>query len=125
MDNRGFLRTLEAVLAVVIVFLFIYYAGRGSGDGDDRYVQGVKSLQESILDEITKNDDFRECIVTTDIDKFNALAEEKVSNCINEEFDKDKCSKKIDCFIDGSLPLRYKEEYAFTICSPTDPGSCS
>ena len=126
MNKRGFLRTLEAILAVVIVFLFIYYAGRGSGDKDARYVQGVKSLQESILDEISKNDDFRECIVSSEMNKFNVDAEKfEASNCIDQPEYKDKCVEKIDCYIEGSLPPRYRDKYAFTICSLNEIGSCS
>lgn len=124
MNKRGFLRTLEAILAVIIVFLFIYYAGRTSGDKDARYVQGVRSLQESILDEISKNDDFRECIVSSDVKTFNENAEGfKASNCIDQE--REKCVEEIDCYIEGSLPLRYKDKYKFTICDPKDLGRCT
>ncbi len=124
MDKRGFIRTLEAVLAIVIVFIFIYYAGRSSSGEDARYVAGVRSLQESILNDISKNDNFRECIVNSDINKFNTDVESfKANNCIGQ--DRANCAEKIDCYIEGSLPLRYKNKYAFTICSPSDPGSCS
>jgi len=123
-DKRGFIRTLEAVLAIVIVFLFIYYAGRGSSDGDARYVQGIRSLQESILDDASKNDNFRECIVNSEINKFNGDVESfSASNCIGQ--DRANCAEEIDCYFEGSLPLRYKEKYAFTICAPSDLGSCS
>ena len=124
MNKKGFLRTLEAILAIIIVFLFIYYAGRGSGDRDMRYVQGIRSLQESILDEISKNDDFRECIVSAEISKFNDDIDKfKANNCMSQ--DRDNCAEEIDCHVEGSLPSRYKEKYAFTICSPKDLGSCS
>ncbi|MBS3150761.1 hypothetical protein J4443_00050 [Candidatus Woesearchaeota archaeon] len=123
MNKRGFIRTLEAVAAIIIVFLFIYYAGRNSQE-DTRFVQGIRSLQESILDDVGKNDDFRECIVNSGIADFNQIVEGfKASNCINIK--QDNCAKDVDCYIEGSLPLRYKERYAFTICSPSDLGSCS
>ena len=123
MNKRGFIRTLEAVLAIIIVFLFIFYAGK-SKDGDERFVQGIRSLQESILDEISKNDEFRECIVSGDIVAFNKEVEEfEADGCIGT--DMDKCSKEVDCYIEGSLPPRYREKYAFTICSPENLGSCS
>ncbi len=124
MNKRGFIRTLEAVLAIIIVFLFIFYAGK-SKDGDERFVQGIRSLQESILDEISKNDEFRECIVSSDINGFNQIAEQEVSNCINQPQEPSLCAKEVDCYIEGSLPPRYREKYAFTICSPSDPGSCT
>ena len=123
MNKRGFIRTLEAVAAIIIVFLFIYYAGRSS-EKDARFVQGIRSLEESILDDISKNDGFRECVVNSDVADFNNIVEGfKANNCISTK--QDKCAKDIDCYIEGSLPLRYKQKYAFTICSPSDPGSCS
>ncbi|MEK6856835.1 MAG: hypothetical protein AABX49_02350 [Nanoarchaeota archaeon] len=123
MNKRGFIRTLEAVLAIVIVFLFIFYAGK-SKSGDERFVQGIRSLQESILDEISKDDGFRECVVSANIVDFNKEVEEFDANdCIGDDLD--KCSTEIDCYIEGSLPPRYREKYAFTICSPSDPGSCT
>ncbi|MBI2507323.1 hypothetical protein HYV89_00025 [Candidatus Woesearchaeota archaeon] len=120
MNKRGFLRTLEAVIAVVIVFLFIYYAGKSSGDKDARYVQGIRSLQESVLDEISKNDDFRECIVSTSNDDTDG-------NDIRDivEIGEGGRCKEIDTFIKDSLPTRFKERYAFNVCNPLDLGSCS
>lgn len=123
MNKRGFIRTLEAVVAIIIVFLFIYYAGRSS-DKDERFVQGIKSLEESILNDISKNDGFRDCIVSSDVNAFNELAGKSVSNCMNQKHE-NQCAKGIDCYIEGSLPLKYKNNYAFTICSPTDSGGCS
>ena len=122
MNKRGFIKTLEAVLAVIIVFLFIYYLGRSGGE-DARFVQGIRSLEESVLNEISKDDSFRECIVNSDVTVFNQIVDDfQASNCIS--IPQDKCAKDIDCYIEGSLPLRYREKYAFTICSPSDPG-CS
>ena len=47
MDKKGFIRTLEAVIAVIVVFVFIYSVGRG-GYESTREVDSIKSLQESI-----------------------------------------------------------------------------
>jgi len=118
MNKRGFLRTLEAVIAVIIVFLFIYYAGRSS-DKDTRFVQGIRSLEESILNDISKNDAFRDCIVSASGDVNN-----------NKKVDYTEIGDGVFCldikrFIEDSLPSRYKDNYAFTVCDPKDLGRCT
>jgi len=121
MNKRGFLRTLEAVIAVIIVFLFIYYAGRSS-DKDARFVQGIRSLEESILNDISKNDAFRECIVTTSLADSNDDDNEKAD--VQEIGEGGRCPD-VKKFIEDSLPSRYKDNYAFTVCDPKEPGTCS
>jgi len=123
MNKRGFLRTLEAVIAVIIVFLFIYYAGRSS-DKDARFVQGIRSLEESILNDISKNDAFRECIVTTSLADTDTDGKGKGKADVQEIGEGGRCPD-VKKFIEGSLPSRYKDNYAFTVCDPKDLGRCT
>ena len=119
MNKRGFIRTLEAVVAIIIVFLFIYYAGRSS-DKDTRFVQGIKSLEESILNDISKNDGFRDCIVTTSLADTNGNGKADV-----QEIGEGATCPEVKQFIEDSLPSRYRNNYAFTVCDPKELGSCT
>ena len=123
MNKRGFLRTLEAVIAVIIVFLFIYYAGRSS-DKDARFVQGIRSLEESILNDISKNDAFRECIVTTSLADTDTDGKGKGKADVQEIGEGATCPE-VKQFIEDSLPSRYRNNYAFTVCDPKELGSCT
>tara|TARA_Y100000034_G_scaffold512_1_gene633 strand:- start:3132 stop:3590 length:459 start_codon:yes stop_codon:yes gene_type:complete len=109
MDKRGFIRTLEAVIAVIVVFVFIYSVGRG-GYESTREVDSIKSLQESILSEISKNDALRECIVNTPPNQLK-----------NIEKDGSRCGE-VDTFIKESLPPRFLKKYRFNVCDPKNLG---
>ena len=110
MDKKGFIRTLEAVIAVIVVFVFIYSVGRG-GYESTREVDSIKSLQESILSEISKNDGFRECIVTASTKNIKKIKKDGKGVC-----------PEIDMFIKGSLPPRFLGKYKFNVCDPKNLG---
>lgn len=113
MDKKGFIRTLEAVIAVIVVFVFIYSVGR-AGYESGRDVENIRSLEESILSEISKNDEYRECIVTTSGDTNN-------NNIADiQEIEKGTFCPEIKIFIEESLPKRFvdKGKYRFNVCDP-------
>lgn len=110
MNKRGFIRTLEAIIAVIIVFVFIYYVG-SSSDKEYRTLESIKTLQESILSEISKNDGFRDCIVN--------------SQNIQEIKNNGKECPEIGKFIEDNLPTRFKTRYRFNVCDPNQMKTCS
>src|SRR3989344_6288126 len=117
MNNKGFMRTLEAVIAVMIVFMFIYFVGRSGYDDNEREIQNIRSLQESILKDISSNDDYRGCIVSIPISSFNNVADEKAND--------PPCAVEIRNFISDSLPVKFKNKHKFNICDPQELGSCT
>lgn len=118
MNKRGFIRTLEAVIAIILIFLFIFFVGKGDGRADLELVQSVRSLQESVLDDISKKDNFRECIVATPVNIFNEVASGK-------NIEGGECVVEIRAFIANSLPNRFKEDHEFTVCDPEQLGTCT
>lgn len=109
---------------------------RSSTDEDARYVEGIRSLQESILNDISKNDVFRKCIVEyspldqnendrDDIsEKENPYAysgSNPLSPCLN--------TKRISEFIDESVPERFSgqgDHFDFIVCGTSaDDFPCS
>jgi hypothetical protein len=135
MNKRGFVRTLEAVLAVIVVFLFIFYAGGSSSDEEGRFVDGIKSLQESILDDISKNDEMRKCVVEyasldTDANGRDDISDHGVNKGEDAYLDSTSpCfgTQRISEFIDESLPGRFSgqgENFEFTVCEAEGGGQC-
>ena len=116
MDKRGFVRTLEAVIAVIIIFTFIFFVGR-SESGNEKEIQNVRSLQESILSDISSNDIYRDCIVTTSVEDFNNVAEGNS----NEP----ACALEIKKFISDSLPGKFRDNHQFNVCDPKELGTCT
>jgi|SRR3989344_2537601 len=121
-NKRGFIRTLEAVIAIVIVFLFIFYASKSSTGEDKRFVEGIKSLQESILNDISKNNEFRKCIVEYNpLDQNNNSRDDISDESAYAKAD-NPCSGtgKISDFIDESVPTRFRkqgEHFEFIVCN--------
>ena len=113
MNKKGFIRTLEAVLAVIVIFIFIYSVGRGGYSGD-RDVESIKSLQESILGEISRNDEFRDCIVTATAEEIKQINNEGGMGC-----------PEVKVFIESALPPRFLKEYKFNVCDPARLQDCS
>jgi len=63
MNNKGFLRILEALIAIIIIFMFTYYIMPKNTEKSDVEGEKIKLLQQTILDEISHNEGFRNCIL--------------------------------------------------------------
>ena len=63
MNNKGFLRILEAVIAIIIIFMFTYYITPKDTEKIDVEGEKIKLLQKTILNEISYNENFRDCIL--------------------------------------------------------------
>ncbi len=68
MNNKGFLRILEAVIAIIIIFMFTYYIMPKNAEKNDVEGDKIRLLQKTILDEISHNEGFRDCILDKDKD---------------------------------------------------------
>ena len=63
MNRKGFIRTLEAVIAVIIVLGIILALAPERTTTDSAIPANVKETQTYILDQITTNDQYRSCIL--------------------------------------------------------------
>ena len=111
MDKRGFIRTLEAVLAVLIVVIFVFTIAQQSTYINERQMRAMRGIEEGILRGILQNDNMRSCIVGTanedlDGDRVNDLVE------IGEGT---RCSDVKD-FVEDSLPKRFQTSYNLQVC---------
>jgi hypothetical protein len=106
MNKKGFIKTVEAIIEILIIFIFIYYVTPKINENPE--IKGIKSLQTEILKGISENEDFRECIITSE-DFTITKTEQSVCPNIKE-------------FIDSSLTPLYKNKYQLDVCLE---GSCS
>ena len=121
MDKKGFIRTLEAVIAILIVFVFIYVLMQDSLTSKSKTSDSIKSMEEEILRGISESESDidtdsikvvtkRSCIValTSDIDfsKNYGNLNDVDKNCVNA----------IKKYVEDSLPVKFKQNYALTIC---------
>ena len=114
MNKRGFIKTLEAVLAVLIVFIFIFsLSQKGSSNNA---VQTMKDMQEGLLSGISKDDKFRSCIVSATKENLPFIG---VGN------EQDPCFEEgLKDYITNSLPSRFvkqgDERYRIWVCDVND-----
>ena len=107
MGKRGFIKTLEAVLAVIIVFIFMFTVRQTSGDS---VVSSMRDIQEGLLTGVSQDDMFRNCIVTSPDFVFSGI----VGNnpCLN---------KDLKGYVENSLPSRFRDRYIIQAC---DANNC-
>lgn len=100
-NNRGFLRTLEAVVAILIILALIVYLAP-SKKLETGVPSNVKEAKEFILKEILTNKTLRECI------------SDNIGDC------KTACESKLKNFISSNVPFGY--DYGCEICGAGDQG---
>lgn len=115
MEKRGFIKTLEAVLATMIVFIFIFTMGQ-KGDSVNSSAEAMRNIQEGLLTGISQNDAFRSCI--TQSPKPSLLF-------IGTGAEQDTCKKEnLKGYITDSLPSRFvksgDERYKLLVCDVND-----
>lgn len=114
MNKRGFIKTLEAVLAVIIVFIFIFTLSQKSSS--DNNIKTMRDMQEGLLSGISKNDNFRSCIVSAQKASLPYIG---AGNAQDPCFEED-----IKGYITKSLPSRFvkqgDERYRMWVCDVDD-----
>ena len=110
MNNKGFLRILEAVIAIIIIFMFTYYIMPKNTEKSDVEGDKIRLLQKTILNEISYNEGFRDCILGK----------------LGKNLDGwDTCKSDITTYAEG-LDKRYQGKISIVRCSitSTDCESC-
>ena len=93
MHKKGYIKTIEAVVAIVFILGFIYMATpREKTDIGEEIPSNVKAAHNLIMSEFLRNDTLREYVAKGDRDS-------------------------VDPFISNNIPGGY--DYAFEICSST------
>ncbi|MEK6951527.1 MAG: hypothetical protein AABX29_00775 [Nanoarchaeota archaeon] len=129
MNKQGFIKTVEAIIAVLIIFIFIYYVTPKSTTNQD--TSDIKKLQEEILKGISEKEIYRECITAEDnqvllwIQGNNGI-DTNFAIPISTNFSPTKCTPTnipngIKTFIEQSLTQKFQNNYRLIICTQ---GSC-
>jgi hypothetical protein len=105
MNKRGFIKTLEAVLAIMVVFIFIFSVSQKS-DKKDSNAEAMRNIQEGILNGISQNDIFRNCIINTPDGELNLIPMSKCGD--------------IKTYIEGTIPPRFGDRYFVQVCGEVD-----
>ena len=119
MNKQGFIKTVEAIIAVLIIFIFIYYVTPKSSDNKD--TSDIKKLQEEILKGISENEIYRGCIVTCPNEITCTIKGNEHPGFNSPECTTNDIPTAMQTFIEKSLTPKFQTNYQLVICTQ---GSC-
>ncbi|MEK6951539.1 MAG: hypothetical protein AABX29_00835 [Nanoarchaeota archaeon] len=123
MNKQGFIKTVEAIIAVLIIFIFIYYITPKSTGNKE--TNDIKELQAEILKGISENEVYRECIVSCPDGSICTIEKSGISNNFNTQTCTNNNNIPADMkgFIEKSLTPKFKDNYQLVICTQGNCGS--
>lgn len=101
MDNKGFLRTLEAIIAIIMVLGFILFITPSKPLSTGEVPGTVEASQNLILEEFANNKTYRDCILQS-----------KADSCRSSGIS--PCNLYFEEFIQKSIPAGY--EFNCEVC---------
>ena len=78
MDKKAYIRTMEAILAIIIIFIFIFTI-LPRQEQQDIEPRETRLLRESILNEIGRNETFRQQVLNDNNSSINVYVGQAVS----------------------------------------------
>src|SRR3989344_8141844 len=101
-NKRGYLRTLEALIGIIIVFGVILFVNQKNVEVELGVPGIVESSQRAILDQISQDADYRECVLNYD-------SGDNPGSCssVGYYITLPDCSVDIIDLIEGNLPYGY------------------
>jgi len=117
MNKKGYLRMIEAVIAIVIIFGFILTVLPKKAQDTGAIPPELDSTLRAILEEAQNNEEFRSCLLlNNDINLVTATNPLQVTkknlNCLGEQ-------------ISSSLSSLSPWDYAFAICPTNNLNDCA
>jgi|SRR3989344_5265373 len=110
--KKGFIKTLEAVIAVILIVSFLFYVINKSGVRESEVPKNIEEAQRFILNTVSENKTFRECIIKSGVSVDNGLA------CKIDGADLGNCVFGINQFIKKNIPAGY--DYECEICGQVE-----
>ena len=101
MDKKGFIRTMEAVISVILLFSFIFFMSYYNAPETSEAPFIIRNTHNFIFEEIVYNSTFRDCII------------QKAHDGSCRQYDltgADACMKYVDDFVKANSPEGYEYE---------------
>lgn len=111
-NKKGFIKTLEAVIAVILIISFLFYVINKSSVRESEVPKNIEEAQTFILNAVSENKTFRECIVNSIISVDRGLA------CKIDGADLNNCVFGINEFVKKNIPAGY--DYECEICGKVE-----
>lgn len=101
MNNKGFIRTLEAVIAVIIILGIILAVAPEKNKQESATPANVREAQSFILNQIATNNQYRDCIIKTTVEGECSIVCIGIAN--------------VDTLVRDNVPKQY--DYRCEICN--------
>ena len=122
MYKKGYLRTIEAILAILLVFGFLLTV-LPKGNKDDvegyRVPVALELTSVALLEEIQTNDVFRTCVLNDDASFVIDPEDISATGITLYELDDQGGVNSVECifsFLKASFPVYSSWQYAFSLC---------
>lgn len=111
-DKKGFIRTLEAVIAIILILGFIFWITPKVVEFEEKVPENVANAKDFILNQILSEKEYSQCVLEADLgESYGKICEEALT-CDYED-------KILDLF--ENIPYGYS--YHCEICSKS--ASCT
>ena len=67
-NKKGYMKILEAVIAIVILLLFVTVLAIQNKEDTPKVPQDISLLQDAIVNSIKEDEDIRDCVLSIDPD---------------------------------------------------------
>ncbi len=109
-DKKGFVKTLESILGIVLVLSFTLYITNRDNESKPETPAAVKEAQRFILEEVSRNQTFRSCMLSASNGECATVGCTIIADLVNKQTPPgyvnscEICDKAISC-TSVSLPL--------------------
>lgn len=118
-NKKGYIKTIEAVIAIVLILVFIVSIWPKSQDIEIKTPRDISLTLDRTLNEFQYNNEYRECIIEMNIPN-NGLRLVDIPDSSDEDL-KD-CYNSLNTFIDDVIPQAML--YSLSICSVGNNNDC-
>ncbi|MBU0963406.1 MAG: hypothetical protein KKD48_05885 [Nanoarchaeota archaeon] len=110
MDNKGFVRTLEAVIAIVVIFIFIFTV-LPSQKIEQKVPNNIKLIQDKVVNEIESNESLRKNVLTYPSSSDAYYPADLTA------LERDSKRIELNSFIENSFGQIRTIDFNFTVCN--------
>lgn len=83
-NKKGYIRTLEAVIAIILILIFVFSVAPKRQISEPKTPREIQLISERILNEVGSNKDFRQCIIEGTYQGQSKDGEDCINDFINE-----------------------------------------
>ena len=119
-NKKGYIRTLEAVIAIILVLIFIFSVLPKKQTEELKTPREIDLTSDRILSEIQYNEQFRQCVIE-DISPINKPSEKQTAlECVNKFIESNKLIPTTLSYNITVCDIQVSNQDAYNYCKESD-----